>query len=826
MTDPVRAPNLPLAIGVPDYVLVQDSLGNSPTRYLIALLSALIESNQGPVYDTRATLFADLNWAANTVGYVYGDATEAFRGVYKKSGASGAGAWTRIGPLPGADLSGVYDVLTAIEADLALKGNIHGQAFVNPTVNTPALGDDSGAIPNTAWVHNAYATLAHLDQYQLLSAKGQINGYLGLDSGAKVPLANLPSYPIVGGTLYKGLWNATTNSPAIPTAAGGNTGWFYEVSVAGTTSISGIAVWAVGDYIVSNGTAWEKLQGAPASDADSITIGGQKHIMRRVIGDSACPVVFGDNNALATANSAAIHAAFAASPGVWELPRNVDLTVDNILIPRSNNLPPCGIEGDWTQRLIASEDFFTNTHIAGGIDAEGAMFRLFGETSGGFDPSIGHKLCGFTIDLYRLPDGVFVNGMTIRNAERLLIDLRVQNGRAGWGIQHRGLRDSDIAIDVRDFTTAVDTYLGGVVVSGGISIEGIPGGGDNNPDADLRILAIVEDITYTDDALATYNRQTTGVSNTGLLNSGIKVLPSSRIRGVDQGIDNYGIGFQIEGADIDDCRVMAVSFKHSPLGSSVKNCNLRGWGVYGFYISAGSASRDSVDCLIEGCVINDGDPDDVNGATTRACIYVEPDAGGEKVDRFAARNNRLNPGNADWCEFSATSGAVDLDNWCNAAAAAKTFFSNSVVSRSEIGHRRVKTYTPAITFATTDPTGATITTTGRYIDDGSGIVELWALVTITNKGSGGAGNLRLSLPSGITAKSVAVSEIGLVSSQNYTVAATTHSLQFVPIASAAYGWLLQERDNNGWLAIDWAALAAGDEFNIHCRFEKVDYGAV
>jgi limonene-1,2-epoxide hydrolase len=39
----------------------------------------------------------------------------------------------------------------------------------------------------------------------------------------------------------------------------GTKGWYYKVATAGTTSIDGIADWAVGDWIVYNGTVWDKV---------------------------------------------------------------------------------------------------------------------------------------------------------------------------------------------------------------------------------------------------------------------------------------------------------------------------------------------------------------------------------------------------------------------------------------------------------------------------------------------------------------------------------------------------------------------------------------
>lgn len=57
-------------------------------------------SNGGLIYDIRANLYADLAHGANTSAWVIADATVAYNGIYRKSGASGAGSWARVADLP------------------------------------------------------------------------------------------------------------------------------------------------------------------------------------------------------------------------------------------------------------------------------------------------------------------------------------------------------------------------------------------------------------------------------------------------------------------------------------------------------------------------------------------------------------------------------------------------------------------------------------------------------------------------------------------------------------------------------------------------------
>ena len=104
-----------------------------------------------------------------------------------------------------------------------------------------------------------YALLTDLDNYQLLSQKGQANGYAQLDSGAKIPTSIIPD-SVLGQVEYKGTWNADTNTPTLPTTPD-KKGDYYVVSEAGT--FVGID-FEVGDWIISNGTAWEKVNNTDA----------------------------------------------------------------------------------------------------------------------------------------------------------------------------------------------------------------------------------------------------------------------------------------------------------------------------------------------------------------------------------------------------------------------------------------------------------------------------------------------------------------------------------------------------------------------------------
>jgi hypothetical protein len=68
-----------------------------------------------------------------------------------------------------------------------------------------------------------------------------------------------------GGSTYKGTWNAATNTPTIVSSVG-TSGHYYIVGTAGTTSINGINSWDVGDWIIFDGSVWQKVD-----NTDSVT---------------------------------------------------------------------------------------------------------------------------------------------------------------------------------------------------------------------------------------------------------------------------------------------------------------------------------------------------------------------------------------------------------------------------------------------------------------------------------------------------------------------------------------------------------------------------
>ena len=99
--------------------------------------------------------------------------------------------------------------------------------------------------------------------------QGELDSKPTLDEGTgKIKTSDLPE-SVLGALQFKGTWNAASNNitsddeeynaSGIPAASAGNKGHYLIVQTSGTTNIDGVSEWGAGDWIVSIGSKWEKL---------------------------------------------------------------------------------------------------------------------------------------------------------------------------------------------------------------------------------------------------------------------------------------------------------------------------------------------------------------------------------------------------------------------------------------------------------------------------------------------------------------------------------------------------------------------------------------
>ena len=133
------------------------------------------------------------------------------------------------------------------------------------------------------------------------------------------------------GLVYKGTWDASTNTPTLASGTG-VTGEFYIVSVAGTTNLDGITDWQVGDWAifveVGATDTWQKIDNTSAilgsGTADKIAKWtGSNTLATGLISDDGTDVTIGNSGNLivegnTTLGNADTDTTTVKGPGVFE----------------------------------------------------------------------------------------------------------------------------------------------------------------------------------------------------------------------------------------------------------------------------------------------------------------------------------------------------------------------------------------------------------------------------------------------------------------------------------------------------------------------------
>ena len=81
----------------------------------------------------------------------------------------------------------------------------------------------------------------------------------------------------LGALNYKGTWDANANSPLL-TSSVGTKGDYYVVGTAGSTSLNGVSNWGVGDWVVFNGSAWQRVEGGADLNGVNLTVTGNSDL--------------------------------------------------------------------------------------------------------------------------------------------------------------------------------------------------------------------------------------------------------------------------------------------------------------------------------------------------------------------------------------------------------------------------------------------------------------------------------------------------------------------------------------------------------------------
>jgi hypothetical protein len=168
-----------------------------------------------------------------------------------------------------------------------------------------------------------------------VTAIGAASGVAPLDASQKIPSTYLPD-AILGSVTYKGTYDASSGTPSLATAAAINKGHYYVVTVTGSKPIN----LNVGDWIISNGSSWERVNNSAAVSSvfgrtgtitantgdyntDQVTEGSTNKYYTDVLAN-ANPTLIGKEDVANKVNSIAADATYTKYPTVDAVKNYVD----------------------------------------------------------------------------------------------------------------------------------------------------------------------------------------------------------------------------------------------------------------------------------------------------------------------------------------------------------------------------------------------------------------------------------------------------------------------------------------------------------------------
>ena len=266
------------------YLILQDMTDDQQETILSSVRAAnekakqlkkeRISQNVGLVVDALKKIEADIRARYDDLGNKIEtrvnsiqdgrDGSDGRDGKDGKDGRPGRdGVTGPMGPAGRDGIDGVdgEDGVSVIDAKIDFDGSLvitlsNGREINVGEVVAPDLAERIKVITNgggtSQAVLDALASLQTQINNLIPSQTGNAGKYLTTNGSA------LSWASVAGGLSYQGTWNASANTPTLASGVGVN-GYYYIVATAGSTNLDGITDWQIGDWLMFNGTVWQKI---------------------------------------------------------------------------------------------------------------------------------------------------------------------------------------------------------------------------------------------------------------------------------------------------------------------------------------------------------------------------------------------------------------------------------------------------------------------------------------------------------------------------------------------------------------------------------------
>jgi hypothetical protein len=252
-------------LNVPEYTL--SGLGGVPTTRTITINGTTQDLSANRTYNVGTVTSVGLT--TSTTGVTIGSTPVTGSGNITIDIATASGS--TIGLLSASDWTTFNNKQATIT--LTTSGSSGAATLVGSTLNIPqyqAAGNYITALTGEVTASGPGSASATLTNSAVI---GKVLTGLNLTGGGTIAATDsiLDAFgkvqnqisAMVGGVIYKGTWNASTNTPTLASGTGSK-GDYYIVTVDGSTNLDGITDWKVGDWAIFNGTTWDKVDNTDA----------------------------------------------------------------------------------------------------------------------------------------------------------------------------------------------------------------------------------------------------------------------------------------------------------------------------------------------------------------------------------------------------------------------------------------------------------------------------------------------------------------------------------------------------------------------------------